>query len=415
MPLRWLMQNERLIERLNNKLKVVKKMALKELKKREKSDPSLVPGKAMHEVNLNVHTHYSFAPYSPSLAAYMAYKSGIKLACSCDYGNDSGHAEFSQACEILNLNCVRGFELTLKSPSLGECVCSFYSVSEECAQKYSKLLEEFRGVCYERAKKVCEKINKKLFKFNLSINFETDVASLVKDKKGATLTLKHLYQATSEKIIEKYGKGRKLAEFLRTTLCLDIEESSYNLLCDANNPFYIFDLISSLRNNFNGVEAGLTPPSTEQYVKIANENGAIAVYEYDAPNNWLKNQTESDKTLAEFDKIVDKAKEEGFKAISISKHNLSDEMVEKFICHLEQKQMLVVFTEKTEYPRNHFECAAPKNSVNYIQDCAYAILGNEISIAVGASEGMFGEKNLLKCPDFEQRLQIFAQIGKKQL
>ena len=409
------MQSERLIEKLNNKLAFVRKASLKELKKRERADHSLVPNQNLHEVNMNIHTSYSFSPYSPTLAGYMAYKSGIKIACACDYGTLSGNDEFEYACEYLNINTVNGFEVTLVNAKGEEGIYGFYGINKNASSEFLPMLENFRSVCFKRVSNVCEKINKKLVKFDILVDFEKDVCKNANTKKGATLTLKHLYKATSEKIIEKFTKGRALADFLRNTLCLDIEEGAYNLLCDPNNPFYVYDLISALRNNFSAVEGGLTPPALSDYLAVALKNSVIVSYEYHAPNNWLKNQTESQKTTEDFENVLKGLKNEGVNAISISANNLSEKLLEEFVKLAEKNEMIVVFNERVEYPRDHFESLAPVAIKPYLEKCAYALLGNYLSALNNLEDGFYTNKTITKVADFKQRLLIYAQIGKKQL
>ena len=409
------MQSERLIEKLNNKLTFVRKASLKELKKRERADHSLVPNQNLHEVNMNIHTNYSFSPYSPTMAGYMAYKSGIKIACACDYGTLSGNEEFEYACKYLNINTVNGFEVTLVNGKGEEGIYSFYGINKDSEAHFLPMLEQFRNVCFKRASNVCEKINKKLTKFDILVDFEKDVCKIANTKKGATLTLKHLYKATSEKLIEKFNKGRALADFLRNTLCLDIEEGAYNLLCDSNNPFYVYDLMSALRSNFSAVESGLTPPSLRDYISVASKNSVIVSYEYHAPNNWLKNQTESQQTIADFENLIKELKREGINALSISANNLSEKLLEEFVSLAENNEMLIIFNERVEYPRDHFESLAPKTIKPYLEKCAYALLGNYVSALNNLEDGLYTQKTISKVADFKQRLLIYAQIGKKQL
>lgn len=408
------MQNEKLIEKLNSKSHFIRKTSLAELKRREQSDPLIVPDKKIHDVNLNIHTNSSFSPYSPTLASYMAYKSGIKLACACDYGTLSAGDEFALSCQKLGISAISGFEVTTTREGGEENLTAIYSLTDSCKQEFEVLLERFRGVCVERTKKVCEKINRKLKKYSLLVDFEKDVLSLIKGRKGACLTLKHLYMATGYKLLNKYEKGKPLADFLRVTLCLDIEEGVFNLLCDANNPFYIYDLISALRHNFNSVEGGLTPPPVKDYLDIAKKYGTAIAYEYNAPENWIKNQTESKKTLKDFSKLVDKVKSEGFNTVCISAHNLNESILVEFVNLLKEKQMLAIFTEKTEYPRDHFESLAPADTREYVENCAYALLGNEISMRINEEDGLFTQKGIEKRPDFYSRLILFAQIGKNK-
>ncbi|MBQ3572467.1 MAG: hypothetical protein IJA15_06545 [Clostridia bacterium] len=218
--------------------------------------------------------------------------------------------------------------------------------------------------------------------------------------------------ATGIKLQEKFGKGKELAKFLRNTLCLDIEEGVYNLLCDANNPFYIYDLISALRHNFSEKDANLTPPLFKEYFEVAKKYGCAIVYQYNAPENWLKNQTEVEQTLKDFAKTVNRVKGYGFNAVSISQDNLGEHLVCEFVKHLEQKQMLALLTQKTEYPRDHFTFSVPAPCREYVQKCAYALLGNLYSMQENPEDGLFLEKSAQDCPDYNSRLALFAQIGK---
>lgn len=409
------MQNERLIEKLNSKSSFARKGALKELKKREQYDSSLVPPQNQSEVNTSIHTYYSFSPYSPTLAAYMAYKNGIKFVGVSDYGSLKAGEEFTYACKKLGLSCICGFESTLLLDKGEEALCSFYSLSEQALADFKQLLAIFREQCRLRAVKVLEKINAKLQAYSLSISFEKDVLKLIKNKKEGTITLKHLYMATGIKLQERFSRGKELARFLRNTLCLDIEEGVYNLLCDANNPFYNYDLISALRHNFSESDANLTPPSFKEYFEVAKKHGAAIVYQYNAPENWLKNQTDMEKTLKDFAKTVDRVKEQGFNTISISQDNLGEYLVCEFVNILEQKQMLALLTQKTEYPRDHFTFSSPLSCREYVHKCAYALLGNLCSMQENPEDGLFSEKSARDCPDYLSRITLFAQIGKTSI
>ena len=175
------MQNEKLIEKLNAKLPIVRKLALNELKNRELSDPLLIPDKSLHEINLNVHTNFSFSPYTSTLAAYMAYKSGVKVACVCDYGTEYATEEFSNACKKLGISAFPGFEVTLSEEGRKEYLCAIYALNQSALSQFKGLLTSFREVCVKRGARVCEKINKKLRKYDLQLNFDKDVLNFIKE------------------------------------------------------------------------------------------------------------------------------------------------------------------------------------------------------------------------------------------
>ena len=64
-----------------------------------------------NDANNHIHTIYSFSPYSPTLAAYMAYSAGLTSAGIMDHDSLSGAKEFKKACEILNLGSTCGVEV----------------------------------------------------------------------------------------------------------------------------------------------------------------------------------------------------------------------------------------------------------------------------------------------------------------
>jgi hypothetical protein len=63
---------QQLIEKLNANTPEERLSALAELLKVEKEKPV----KRDNDANNHIHTIYSFSPYSPTKAAYMAYKAG---------------------------------------------------------------------------------------------------------------------------------------------------------------------------------------------------------------------------------------------------------------------------------------------------------------------------------------------------
>ena len=61
-------------------------------------------------VNNHIHTTYSFSPYSPTKAIWMAYNSGLATAGIMDHDSVSGCREFIEAGKIAGLPTTIGFE-----------------------------------------------------------------------------------------------------------------------------------------------------------------------------------------------------------------------------------------------------------------------------------------------------------------
>lgn len=403
------MQTELLIGKLNSKSDLVRFAALKLLKRRELKDPSLKPSLNDEEITLNIHTYYSFSPYSPTQAAYSAYKRAVKLACICDYATVSGVKEFSARCRYLGVIPLAGVEVTAVSGGKLYPV-SVYGLSEKDCKDVEPFLKKFRLSRVENARKAAELINRRFKKSGVSIDFDKDVLTDVKKRKGGTVTYKHIYYAFGKKLIEKFGQGKPLADFVRYNLCVDVSESEYNLLCDGKNPFYIYDLVLALRANlhFSSPE-GL--PALENVVAAAKARSLVVACEFKSAAGWLENELGEENARAEFEKFVTEAKALGFNAMCLHGKSVSEKTLELYADILEKSEMLAIPLERIEYPRSKFENKVSGVLKSTFAKCAYAIAGNAESVHNNPSDGLFSQKTIENCPDFSQRLGIFAAIG----
>ena len=68
--------------------------------------PSWVP-----ESNNHIHTCFSFSPYTPTHAALLARRNGLRVVGSVDHDSIGAAAEMSEATRILGMGSVTGFEI----------------------------------------------------------------------------------------------------------------------------------------------------------------------------------------------------------------------------------------------------------------------------------------------------------------
>src|SRR5690554_1201484 len=61
-------------------------------------------------VNNHIHTIYSFSPYSPAKAVWMAYNAGLITAGIMDHDSIGGASEFIEAGRIINIATTIGVE-----------------------------------------------------------------------------------------------------------------------------------------------------------------------------------------------------------------------------------------------------------------------------------------------------------------
>ena len=63
------------------------------------------------QTNNHIHTVYSFSPYTPAMAALKAREAGLAVAGSVDHDSVSAAEEMTEACGLLGIGVVTGFEV----------------------------------------------------------------------------------------------------------------------------------------------------------------------------------------------------------------------------------------------------------------------------------------------------------------
>ena len=96
-----------LINKLNANTKEERLNALKELMVLHKNG-SLEAPVITESVNNHIHTTYSFSPYSPTKAVYMAYIAGLQTCGIMDHDSIGGAEEFIEAGKIADMVILSG-------------------------------------------------------------------------------------------------------------------------------------------------------------------------------------------------------------------------------------------------------------------------------------------------------------------
>jgi len=99
-----------LIEALNSPHMIDRLDALRQLKVLL-DDGQIEQPVTARDVNNHIHTWYSFSPYSPAKAVWMAYRAGLTTAGIMDHDSIGGAREFTAAGQILGLPTTIGCEV----------------------------------------------------------------------------------------------------------------------------------------------------------------------------------------------------------------------------------------------------------------------------------------------------------------
>lgn len=418
------MQQE-LIKKLNGGTAKTRLNALKELVKIEAEKPV----RRDNDANNHIHTIYSFSPYSPTKAAYMAYKAGLTSAGIMDHDSLSGVEEFKEACRILGLGSTCGVEVRCKynkgfgkmnHPDQAECIyMAAHGIPAQNVKAFNEYLAPYRKKRNERDAKMCELITGKFGKFGVELDFEKDVLPLSEAKDGGSVTERHLLYALAVKLDKKFGRTNALIDFLQNDLGLKVSDKIKGFLLDAENEHFLYDLLGVLKADtaFFYIDADEEMPDAEEFVKKAKEFGAIPAYAYlgdvgDSVTGDKKAQKFEDDFLPE---LITEIKKSGFLACAYMPTRNTPAQLQRLGKLLKENNLFEISGEDVNSPRQKFACAAlalPEYS--HLIDSTWALIGHEaISSEKGVEYGMFSERSVKETPDLYERIKKYAIIGHK--
>ena len=412
-----------LIEKLNANSAEERLSALAELVKVESEKPI----RRDNDANNHIHTIYSFSPYSPTKAAYMAYKAGLTSAGIMDHDSLSGAEEFKKACKILGLGSTCGVEVRCKfnrgfgkmnHPDQKDCIyMAAHGVPAQNIKAFNEYLAYYRKKRNERDAKMCQLITNKFGKFGIELDFERDVLPLSQSSEGGSVTERHLLYGLAVKLDKKFGRTESLINFLQNDLNLSVSEKVKGFLLDNENPHFLYDLLGVLKADtaFFYIDADEEMPDCEEFVKKALEFGAIPAYAYlgdvgDSVTGDKKAQKFEDAFL---DDLMKEIKKTGFKAVAYMPTRNTPSQLDRISGLCKDFNMFEISGEDVNSSRQKFACEALANpKFAHLIDATWALIGHEsISSEKGVEYGMFSEKSIAETPNLYERVKKFAVIG----
>ena len=414
---------QELIKKLNGGTAESRLNALKELVEKQTEKPV----RRDNDANNHIHTIYSFSPYSPTKAAYMAYMAGLTSAGIMDHDSLSGVEEFKKACAILGLGSTCGVEVRCKynkgfgkmnHPDQAECIyMAAHGIPSQNVKALNDYLAPYRQKRNERDAEMCKLITGKFGKFGIELDFDKDVKPLSEAVDGGSVTERHLLYALAVKLENKFGRTESLIKFLTDDLKLGVNDKIKGFLLDESNEHFLYDLLGVLKADtaFFYIDAGEEMPDAEEFVKKAKELGAIPAYAYlgdvgDSVTGDKKAQKFEDDFLPE---LIAEIKKSGFLACAYMPTRNTPAQLQRLGKLLKENDLFEISGEDVNSPRQKFACAAlalPEYS--HLIDSTWALIGHEaISSEKGIEYGMFSSKSISETPDLKERIKKYAKIG----
>jgi len=390
--------------------------------------------KKTEEVNNHVHTIYSFSPYSPSMAAYLVWKAGLRAVGLMDHDSVSGCKELIEACKIIGIASTVGFELRVNfsgtivegrklnnpdSKNIG--YIAIHGIPESKLPEAKKFLNPIQIARNKRNKKILVKLNNLIKSYGMKeIDFNKEIYNISQAKEGGSITERHILYALARKIIQKTGKWEKLISFLKDNLDIVLSEKIKQFLLDKNNQFYLYDLLGILKSSF--LDKIFIQPDYEECisvyeaVKFSNSINTIPAYAYlgdvtDSPTGDKRSEKFEDDFLEE---LIPELKKIGFKAITYMPPRNT----------LKQLLRLQRLCKKYEFMEiSGVDINSPRQSFNYpiilrpefahLIEATWALIAHEKLANYYGKYALFNNRNPLKGKLLKERIVTYSEIGRR--
>lgn len=390
--------------------------------------------KKTEEVNNHVHTIYSFSPYSPSMAAYLAWKAGLQAVGIMDHDSVSGCKELIEACKIIGIASTVGFELRVNfsgtivkgrklnnpdSKNIG--YIAIHGIPESKLPEAKKFLNPIKVARNKRNKKILAKLTNLIKNYGMEeIDFSKEIYNISQAKEGGSITERHILYTFARKIIQKAGKGEKLISFLKDNLDIVLSEKIKKFLLDENNQFYLYDLLGILKSSF--LDKIFIQPDYEECisvykaVKFSNSINAIPAYAYlgdvtDSPTGDKRAEKFEDDFLEE---LIPELKRIGFKAITYMppRNTLSQLLRLQRLC--KKYELMEISGVDINSPRQFFNYPIIlRPEFAHLIEATWALIAHEKLANYNEKYALFNNINPLKGKSLKERIITYSEIGRR--
>lgn len=394
------------------------------------SDGTLKSPVSNENVNNHIHTTYSFSPYSPAKAVYMAWMNGLTTAGIMDHDSIAGAEEFVEAGKLIGIATTVGIECRCKmdgTPFEGMRInnpdqksvayLAMHGIPHQSIARTQEFFTPYRKNRNIRNRKMVENINGLIKETGMRLDFDADVAAISEDATGGSITERHILYALSQKITKQTGKGKAVLDLL-LKLGVEVTGSTREKLLDAQNSMYEYYLLGALKSDM--VEKFYIPatdecPHVTELVRLGEELGAISAYPYlgdvgDSVTGDKKTQAFEDAFL---DELIAYVKASGFRAITYAPTRNTSAQLKRVIGLCEKYGLFQISGEDINTPFQSFICEALKDpQYRHLIDSTWALIGHELAATANIDDGMFTAKTIAKFPDLPERAAYFEKLGR---
>lgn len=416
-----------LINKLNDNDINVRLDALREIKKL--TDDGKLPKPAdTPYVNNHIHTQYSFSPYSPTKALYMAWQEGLKTAGIMDHDSVGGIREFIEAGKILQMPITCGMEIrcdmsgtTLNGKKINNpdqksvAYVALHGIPHQSIDMIEEFIKPYRAKRNERNRKMCKNITELVAPYGLDLDFDRDVLPLSKASEGGSVTERHILFALAKKVTAKYPTPAQVVDFFKNDMHVAMSAKvEAQILNGENTPdFYEYDILGALKAEMVEkfyIDADEECPSVYDYIDICNKSGAISAYAYLGD---VGDSVTGDKKAQKFEDdylplLFDTLKELGFDAVTYMPTRNTEDQLKRVMSYCDRYNLFQISGVDINSPRQEFICRQLDNPLYaHLVDATYALIGAENEATKDLDNAMFSEKTIIDMPAVKERIAYY--------
>lgn len=423
------MDEQRMIEMLNVESKEDRLDALREIKKKIDSGEIQKPVMTK-DTNNHVHTTYSFSSYSPTAAVFKAYLSGLCTVGIVDHDSISGAKEFIEAGKILGITTTVGAEVRVSfanTPLEGKTTnnpdeptvtyIALHGVPHNQIDALDTLLARIRELRNERNREQVKKLNEIMSPYGISLDFDKDVVPISMAHEGGSITERHILFALTKKLIETYGRGQALVQFLEDEMHISMADKVKEMLLDTSFYAYEYDVLNVLKSELVPrffISGGKDSLPVREVLAYIRKLGIIPTYCYlgdvaESPTGDKKAQKFEDDYL---DLVFAVVKELGFEAIAYMPSRNTMEQLKRVMQKCKQDNMMEISGEDINQPRQSFICMKLRDpEFAHLADSTWALVGHEYAAEQNLEQCIYSEQSKQNYPNMEDRIEHFKEIA----
>ena len=349
-------------------------------------------------MNNHIHTTYSFSPYDPTAAVYMAWQNGLKTAGIMDHDSAAGIREFLAAAEVIGMPVTCGVECRvdmsmtalngkrINNPDQKSVAyVTMHGIPHQNIEAVDAFFAPYREKRNQRNRKMCENITELVKPYGLSLDFDKDVLPLSNSAKGGSVTERHILFALAKKITAIYQTPAEVIAFLVDEMKLALSQKVIDQIAngDKTPDFYEYDILGALKSNMVEkfyIDATEECPKVADFVEMVHKNGGIAAYAYLGD---VGNSVTGDKKAQKFeddylDELVEVIKEYGFDAITYMPTRNTPQQLARLTKLCDEHGFFQISGEDINSPRQSFRCKALDDpAFGHLIDATYTLIAYE--------------------------------------